>query len=146
VDAYKLDASKCISYLTIEKRGAIPEDLRGGMKNHVFGCDICQDVCPWNSRTNRPSAITTKPEFQPRPALVNPPLEKLATLTDDEFRDLFRASPIKRAKRTGIRRNAVVAMGNSGDRRFVPLLQKLTDDADPIVAEHARRALGELSR
>ena len=146
IDAYKLDASKCISYLTIEKRGSLPEDLRAGMKNHVFGCDICQDVCPWNNRTNRPAAITDKSEFQPRPSLINPQLEKLATLTEDEFRELFRASPIKRTKRTGIRRNAVVAIGNSGDRSFVPLLQRLSEDEDPVVAEHARWALERLSR
>ncbi len=145
LDAYKLDASKCISYLTIEKRGSLPEDLRQGMQNHVFGCDICQDVCPWNNRTNRPAAITSKPEFQPRPALVNPSLEKLTTLTEEDFRELFRASPIKRTKRTGIRRNAVVAMGNSGNKRFVPLLQRLAEDEDPVVAEHARWALDRLS-
>jgi epoxyqueuosine reductase len=146
IDAYKLDASKCISYLTIEKRGSIPEDLRPDMQNHVFGCDICQDVCPWNNRTNRPAAITDKPEFQPRPALVNPPLEKLATLNGDEFRELFHSSPIKRTKRSGIRRNAVVAMGNSGDPRFLPLLERLQHDEDPVVAEHAGWALGQLRR
>jgi epoxyqueuosine reductase len=144
VGPYKLDASKCISYLTIEKRGSLPEDLRDGMKNHVFGCDICQDVCPWNNRPNRAPAITTLPEFQPRSALVNPELEKLATLTEDEFRELFRASPIKRAKRTGVRRNAVVAIGNSGDQRFVPVLKRLIEDDDPIVAEHARWALSKI--
>jgi epoxyqueuosine reductase len=146
LDAYKLDASKCISYLTIEKRGDIPQDLREGMRNHLFGCDICQDVCPWNNRANRPPALTTLPEFQPRPALVNPPLEEIATLGEEQFRHLFRASPVKRAKRAGIRRNALIAIGNSGDQRFVPLLNSLTDDKDPVIAEHARWALGKICR
>ena len=141
IDAYKLDASRCISYLTIEKRGSIPEDLRDGMGRQVFGCDICQDVCPWNRR----AGVTTAPEFRPRQSLLNPDLDSLATISDDDFRQTFRGSPIKRAKRTGLRRNAVIAMGNSGDRRFLPLLQKLEKDDDPIVAEHAawaRRKLG----
>ncbi|HWR13257.1 MAG TPA: tRNA epoxyqueuosine(34) reductase QueG [Terriglobales bacterium] len=144
VDAYKLDASKCISYLTIEKRGSIPKELREGMQNHVFGCDICQDVCPWNNRTNREAALTNTAEFQPRPDLVNPPLEKLATISEDEFRTMFKNSPVKRTKRSGIRRNAVIAIGNSGDRRFLPLLTELEADADESVAEHARWAVKKI--
>ena len=146
IGPYKLDASKCISYLTIEKRGIIPEDLREGMQNHLFGCDICQDVCPWNNRTNRPGAITNEPQFQPRPALINPPLAAIATLTEEGFRERFRGSPVKRAKRTGIRRNAVIAMGNSGDRGFLPLLHELGQDADPVVAEHAQWAVRALEQ
>lgn len=133
IDAYKLDASKCISYLTIEKRGEIPEDLRDRMGRHVFGCDICQDVCPWN----REAAITAKPEFQPRENLANPDLEWLATISENDFRLAFRGSPIKRAKRSGIRRNAVVAMGNSGDPKFLPILSDLEHDPDSVVAHHA---------
>ena len=133
IDAYKLDASKCISYLTIEKRGDIPEDLRDGMGRHVFGCDICQDVCPWN----REPAVTNNAAFQPRNGLVDPDLEWLATISEDDFRETFRGSPIKRTKRTGIRRNAILAIGNSGDQRFLPLLRNLENDDDPVVAQHA---------
>ena len=142
VAPYKLDASKCISYLTIEKRGEIPEDLREGMGRHIFGCDICQDVCPWN----REAAITTAPEFQPRPEFVNPPLEKLATIPVDDFRSLFRGSPVKRTKRTGIRRNAIIAIGNSKNTSFLPLLEGLAGDEDEIVRDHALWAIQKLKR
>jgi epoxyqueuosine reductase len=138
---YQLDANRCISYLTIEKRGEIPENFRDDMGRHVFGCDICQDVCPWN----RKAPVTTAPEFQPREGLVNPALEWLAEMTDEEFRERFRGSPIRRAKRSGLRRNAVVAMGNSGDHRFMPVLEKLAADEDPVVAEHATWAVRKLS-
>jgi len=137
---YQLDASRCISYLTIEKRGAIPEELREGMGRHLFGCDICQDVCPWNQE----APVTPAPEFQPRPDLVNPPLDSLAALTPDDFRRRFRDSALRRAKYQGLRRNAAVAMGNSGNAAFVPQLEKLAADLDPIVAEHARWALKQL--
>ncbi|MGZ4814791.1 MAG: tRNA epoxyqueuosine(34) reductase QueG [Terriglobales bacterium] len=140
IDAYKLDASKCISYLTIEKRGAIPEDLRHGMGRQVFGCDICQDVCPWN----RHAPATATPEFQPRSKLVNSDLEWLATISEEDFRQTFRGSPIKRTKRSGLRRNAVVAIGNSGDSRFLPLLRALESDEDANVAEHAAWARRKL--
>jgi epoxyqueuosine reductase len=138
---HQLDASRCISYLTIEKRGAIPEDLRTGIGTNVFGCDICQDVCPWN----RKAPVTTASEFQPRPGLVNPDLTWLATISEEDFRSTFRGSPIKRTKRSGLRRNAVLAMGNSGNRQFLPLLRQLAEDPDEIVAEHARWALQVLS-
>jgi epoxyqueuosine reductase len=138
---YQLDASRCISYLTIEKRGSIPEELREGMGHQVFGCDICQDVCPWN----REAALTTVPEFQPRPGLVNPELAELATLSEEQFREKFQKSPVKRTKRTGIRRNAVIAMANSADQRFLPLLAALEEDPDTLVAEHARWARLRLS-
>jgi epoxyqueuosine reductase len=141
VAPYRLDSNRCISYLTIEKRGAIPEELREGMGRHVFGCDICQDVCPWN----RKAPATTAAEFQPREGLVNPALEWLATISAEEFREKFRSSPIKRAKRHGLRRNAAIAMGNSGDRRFEPILQKLRSDEDPAVAESADWALRRLA-
>lgn len=138
---HQLDASRCISYLTIEKRGAIPEDLREGVGRHVFGCDICQDVCPWN----RKAPATSATEFQPRPELVNPALDWLAELSVESFRAHFRHTPIRRAKRSGLRRNAVVAMGNSGEGKFLPLLGKLTRDEDPVVAETARWALRKLT-
>ena len=137
---YQLDSNRCISYLTIEKRGAIPEEMCQGMGRHVFGCDICQDVCPWN----RKATATTAPEFQPQEGLVNPALEWLAEMSAEEFREKFRGSAMRRTKRSGLRRNAVVAMGNSRDRRFMPVLEKLVEDEDPVVAEHARWAKRKL--
>ena len=135
-----LDARLCISYLTIEKRSEIPSELRSGMGRHVFGCDICQDVCPWN----RKAPTTTAPEFEAREGLVNPALDWLAEMQQQEFSRVFRGSPVKRAKLSGLRRNAVIAMGNSGDQKFVPTLKKLSEDPDPIVAQHARWALHKL--
>jgi epoxyqueuosine reductase len=138
---YQLDSNKCISYLTIEKRGTIPEDMRAGMGRHVFGCDICQDVCPWN----RKAPSTSAPEFQAREGLVNPTLEWLAEMSAEECREKFRGSPIRRTKRTGLRRNAAIAMGNSGNRRFLPVLKKLTADEDSVVAETANWAVQRLA-
>ena len=138
---YQLDSNRCIAYLTIEKRGAIPEDLRAGMGHHVFGCDICQDVCPWN-RKARP---TTASEFEPRPGLVNPALDWLAEMSAEEFRAGFRGSPLRRTKRSGLRRNAAIAMGNSGNREFLPLLETLAADDDPYVADCADWAKKRLS-
>ncbi len=140
VGPYELDATRCISYLTIEKRGEIPVELRPGVGRHVFGCDICQDVCPWNRRAPASAA----PEFQPRPGLVNPALEWLAQMDSERFREIFRGSPLKRAKLSGLRRNAVVAMGNSGERSFLPVLRGLAEDPDPVLAEHARWAIAQL--
>ena len=137
---HQMDATRCISYLTIEKRGQIPEDLRPGMGRHVFGCDICQDVCPWNRR----APATAKPEFRPREGLVNPALEWLAAMSEEEFRRTFRGSPVKRARYSGLRRNVAIALGNSGDRRLLPALEKLAADGDPMVAEHARWAMTRL--
>jgi epoxyqueuosine reductase len=130
---YQLDANKCISYLTIEKRGSIPEGLRAGMGRHVFGCDICQDVCPWN----RKAPASMVPEFEPRAGLVNPALTWLAEMSVEEFRGAFRGSPIHRTKRNGLRRNAAIAMGNSGNQEFLPVLDQLAGDEDESVAESA---------
>ena len=138
---YELDSNRCISYLTIEKRGVIPEELRSGMGQHVFGCDICQDVCPWNRRAPASDAE----EFQPRPGLVNPALAWLAEISAEEFREAFRASPIRRTKRSGLRRNAVIAMGNSGHAGFLPVVEKLASDDDEAVAESACSAKAKLS-
>jgi epoxyqueuosine reductase len=107
----------------------------------VFGCDICQDVCPWN----RKAPVTAAVEFQPREGLVNPALDWLAEMTPDEFRETFRRSPIRRTKLTGLRRNAVIAMGNSGEKKFVPLLEELSASEDSVVAEHARWAVSKLN-
>ncbi len=140
---YQLDSNKCIAYLTIEKRGVLPDDndLRSGMGRHIFGCDICQDVCPWN----RKAPATSDAEFQPRAELVNPALEWLAKMSEEEFRSTFRGSPVRRAKRSGLRRNAVIAMGNSGDGKFLPLLDRLTSDGDEVVQESAAWAIRKLT-
>ncbi|HEU5451684.1 MAG TPA: tRNA epoxyqueuosine(34) reductase QueG, partial [Terriglobales bacterium] len=113
-----------------------------GIGRNVFGCDICQDVCPWNRRAPASSA----PEFQPREGLVNPALDWLAALDEEQFRAAFRKSPVKRAKRNGLRRNVAIAMGNSGNARFRPLLEEMSRDDDESVAEHARWALQQLDR
>ena len=139
---YQLDANRCIAYLTIEKRGAIPEHIREGIGRHIFGCDICQDVCPWN----RKAPVTNAPEFQAREGLVNPALDWLAEMTAEEFREKFRGSPVRRTKYSGLRRNAAIAIGNSGDVRFLPLLHRLSEDEDPVVAESARWAKEKLER
>jgi epoxyqueuosine reductase len=160
---YVLDASRCISYLTIELRGAIPEELRASMGRAVIGCDICQDVCPWN----RKSPVTQLAAFQPRQlpglrgelsegkedeSLFAPELETLASLTPEEFSTIFRGSAVKRAKWRGMVRNACVALGNSdvernsaAHRRVIGLLERLASGDDAIIAEHARWALGRLS-
>jgi epoxyqueuosine reductase len=138
---YKLDSNRCIAYLTIEKRGAIPDELREGMGRHVFGCDICQDVCPWNRKAPRTAAA----EFQPREGLFNPALQWLAEMSVEEFRKAFRGSPVRRTKRAGLQRNAAIAMGNSGDRRFVPVLDRLAADENCDVAESARWAMRKLA-
>ncbi|MGB7590700.1 MAG: tRNA epoxyqueuosine(34) reductase QueG, partial [Terriglobia bacterium] len=197
VEPYVMDASRCISYFTIEIKGAIPEQFRPKIGANVFGCDICQDVCPWNS-SHQPSAIsyqqrlypqrqspdescvkqaaTTKvPQFHPmtfapiRPtleegsapkqlttdngplatdtassSLFNPPLDVLALISEDDFCRIFAHSPIKRVKYRGWLRNLCVAMGNSGDERFVPWLEQAAQHSDPVVREHAAWALDRL--
>lgn len=141
VGPYVLDARKCISYLTIELKGPIPRDLRPLMQAHIFGCDICQDVCPYNTKC-RP---TTEPAFQPRPGLSAPALVPLLRLTEAEFRAKFRESPILRAKRRGLLRNVCVALGNLGRVEAVPALgEALAGDVEPLVRTHAAWALGQI--
>jgi len=173
VEPYVLDARRCISYLTIELRGTIPEELRPAMGRMVFGCDICQDVCPWN----RQAPETSLAAFLPRPiastnetrnskreigpsavaatvepvSLFTPALEWLASLGEEEYREVFRGSAVKRAKWRGLVRNACVALGNSGAHpgttahsRIVALLERLAGSVDAVIAEHARWALGRL--
>ncbi len=137
---HRLDATKCISYLTIEKRGTISEELRAGMGRHVFGCDICQDVCPWN----RKAPASTAAEFEPRPEMVNPALDWLAEMGAEEFREVFRGSPVRRTKRAGLRRNVAIAMGNSAEPKFLPLLEQLAADEDESVVESALWARKQL--
>jgi epoxyqueuosine reductase len=129
----ELDASRCISYFTIELRGHWPEEHRATTGSHVFGCDICQDVCPWN----RKSPATDQPEFQPREGLVNPALAWLAEISEGEFREKFRGSPIKRAKHQGLRRNALIAIGNSGNPTLISVVETAMGDPDPVIAEAA---------
>ena len=143
LEPYVLDSNRCISYLTIEKRGTIEdENLRTGMGRHVFGCDICQDVCPWN----RKAPVSSTPEFAPRPGLVNPDLNWIANMSEEQFRRTFRGSPIRRAKRSGLRRNALIAIGNSGNREFLPLLDRLANEPaeDESFVESARKAANKL--
>jgi epoxyqueuosine reductase len=142
VAPHQLDSNKCIAYLTIEKRGTISEDLREGIGHQLFGCDICQDVCPWN----RKAPATNKPEFQPREGFVNPALTWLAEISEEEFREVFRGSPVKRAKRNGLRRNALIAIGNSGNRSMAEVAKRVSSDPDPIVAEAARWAANGLEK
>jgi epoxyqueuosine reductase len=164
---YLLDARRCISYLTIELRGAIPEELRPQVGRAIIGCDICQDVCPWN----RKSPVTQLAQFQPRriempghaksengkekmengATLYAPQLEQLASLSQEEFSRIFRGSAVKRAKWRGLVRNACVALGNShpaqdfkSRARVVDLLERLASLPDEVIAEHARWALGRI--
>ena len=140
----KMDARRCIAYLTIEKRGEIPTEFREAIGHHVFGCDICQDVCPWNTKAGN-ALPASAPEFQAREKLVHPDLKWLAQMSEEEFRAVFRGSPIKRTKYAGLRRNVAIAMGNSGNKDFVPELKRMAEDPDPAIAEHARWALHQLA-
>lgn len=137
---YVMDARRCLAYLNIELRGSIPEEFRQPMGGNILGCDICQDVCPWNRR----SPASAAPEFQPRPGLVAPLLAELAVMTEDDYRERFRHSAVKHAKYTGLMRNVVVAMGNSSNPAFIPVLQTYRGGSDAILAEHAAWALRQL--
>jgi epoxyqueuosine reductase len=139
----KLDARLCIAYLTIEKRGTVPEELRPAMGHHIFGCDICQDVCPWNNKAGN-APPTSLPEFQPQDQLYHPDLHWLAELDEESYRQVFRGSPVKRTKYAGLKRNVAIAMGNSGNKGFASDLQKMADEGDSVVTEHAEWALRKL--
>jgi epoxyqueuosine reductase len=138
----EMDANRCIAYLTIEKRGEIPATLREGMGRQVFGCDICQDVCPWNRR----APVSADPELTPRGELVNPALDWLAAMDEAEFGRWFNGSPVRRAKFRGFRRNLAIAMGNSGQRQYLPTLRQWSSDTDPVLAEAAQWAVENLQR
>ncbi len=144
VEPYRIDAPRCISYLTIEHRGIIPHRLRPQMGNFVFGCDICQDVCPYTNAAR----VVDDPDFSPR-TIDNafPSLEFLATMTEDEFRATYSGTPVTRAKRAGLARNAAIALGNSNDPRAEPILTDMLHHHDaPLARGHAAVALRELAR
>ncbi len=147
VEPYVLDARRCISYLTIELRGSIPEEFREAMGRHVFGCDICQDVCPYN----RAAPVTNLMDLKPGDgnSFYQPRLEWLAGMSEEEFRVSFRGSAIKRTKWRGLVRNACIALGNSElaldspeGARIVEILQRLAGSPEPVIAESAQWALG----
>jgi epoxyqueuosine reductase len=141
VGPYQLDARRCISYLTIEHRGAIPLELRSSIGTRIFGCDDCQEVCPWN----RFAVPTSDPDFAERPEQQTPELIPLLSLDEDTFRARYQGTAILRATRSGFVRNVAVALGNLGDRRSVkPLAKALTGDPDPLVRGHAAWALGRI--
>ncbi len=135
---YVLDARRCISYLTIEFRGSIPLDLRPLMGNWVFGCDVCQEVCPYN----RAAPYATWLALAPDRTRASFPLLDLLALAEEDFRAGFRGTPVLRAKRRGLVRNACVAAGNSGDQSTLPILARLSQDPEPLVREHAAWAIG----
>ena len=139
---YQMDATRCISYLTNEHKGPIAEDLLPGIGRQIFGCDICQDVCPWN----RKAPVAADPELAPRAELVNPTLHLLAQLDESAFERLFNGSPVRRARFTGLQRNLAIAMGNSGLPRFAPLLRQWAESADAPLSSAARWALEKLQK
>jgi epoxyqueuosine reductase len=141
IDApYHLDARRCISYLTIELKGAIPEELRPLIGDRIYGCDDCLDACPWNrfAQTSREAAFASREG-------TRLPLAALLALDEEQFRALFRGSPIKRIKRRGLLRNVCVALGNTGTPADIPVLEKAAADPEPLIREHARWALERLA-
>ncbi|MFB3853123.1 MAG: tRNA epoxyqueuosine(34) reductase QueG [Vicinamibacterales bacterium] len=147
VEPGELDATRCISYLTIERKGAVPIEAREQVSNHVFGCDVCQEVCPWNQSP----AVTARPEFRPREAFDAPRLIDLWRRPDVELREALRGSAVSRAKLRGLRRNLAVALGNSGDADALDVLDEMDDGqspsrSDPLVEEHVDWAKRKLAR
>jgi epoxyqueuosine reductase len=140
-----MDARRCISYLTIELRGAIPIELRRPIGNRVFGCDICQEVCPWNESFAHPAEEVA---YKARADLRGPALldlaEQLLTMDDEAFRRSYRSSPVGRTGRAGLMRNVCVALGNWGAPETVPALHRALHDPSPLIREHAAWALGEV--
>ena len=139
---YVVDARRCISYLTIEHKGPIPDELREGIGNRIYGCDDCLAVCPWNKFADQAAANKA---FVGRAELAAPAIADLLALDDAAFREIFSGSPIKRIGRNRMVRNAAIAAGNSGDARLLGRLQALAGDDDPVVAEAAAWAIGRLS-
>jgi epoxyqueuosine reductase len=135
-----MDARRCISYLTIELKGPIPRELRPLIGNRVYGCDICQEVCPWNSFAQP----TNEEAFLAREGLDGASLTEWMTMTQEEFSARFKGSPIKRTKRRGLLRNVAVALGNWGSPEAVPALIVALNDEEPLVRGHAAWALGRI--
>jgi epoxyqueuosine reductase len=142
VEPGKLDATKCISYLTIEHRSPIPMELRDQMGDWILGCDVCQDVCPWNNKATQ----TPKAEFQPNPELAPLDLHELFTLDDDQFRTRFRKTPLWRPKRRGILRNAAIAIGNHPSPAGLRTLAIAINDSEPLVRGASAWAIGKHDR
>jgi epoxyqueuosine reductase len=137
---YILDSNLCISYLTIEIKGKIPFEMRDKIDSNIFGCDICQDVCPWNTKAK----LSKDESFQPRDSLYNPELSRLSQLSVNEFTKVFKNSPVKRAKRKGLIRNVMVAIGNSANKDFLPYVKEALTDDEPLIRAHAVWALWKL--
>jgi epoxyqueuosine reductase len=138
--AHRLDARRCISYLTIELKGSIPPELRSLIGDRIFGCDDCLDACPWN----RFAQVSRETAFSARHSTTGMSLRDYLSLNDNEFRMLFRNSPIKRIKRRGFLRNVCVALGNVGDSSDLPALKRAAADAEPLIAEHAKWAIQQI--
>lgn len=138
---YRVDARRCISYLTIEHKGPIPEEFRRALGNRIYGCDDCLAVCPWNKFAQ---TAATHRAFVGRAELAAPELRELLALDDAGFREVFSGSPIKRIGRNRMVRNAAIAAGNSGDMTLLPLLAELRNDADPVVVDAVDWAVGQL--
>ncbi len=139
-DAHRLDARRCISYLTIELKGSIPLELRPLIGDRIYGCDACLDACPWN----RFAAVSRESAFAARPATTKMQLRDYLSLGESEFRILFRNSPIKRIKRRGLLRNVCVALGNVGTAQDLPALEGAAVDTEPLIAEHASWAISRI--
>ena len=139
---YVLDATKCLSYLTIELRGDVPLDLRARLGDWVFGCDVCQEVCPWNRR----APLSHEADFTPRPTANPLPLEELFSWTDEQFRSHFRRTPLWRPKRRGLLRNAAIVLGNQRASSAVAALTRGRHDAEPLVRAACEWALSQYDR
>jgi epoxyqueuosine reductase len=139
---HQVDARRCISYLTIELKGSIPTELRPLIGDRIYGCDDCLDACPWN----RFAKVSRETAFAMRPEIAAMKFRDYLSLNDDKFRRLFRNSPIKRTKRRGLLRNVCVALGNVGTADDLPALEKAMADSEPLIAEHAQWAIGEIRR
>jgi epoxyqueuosine reductase len=140
VAPYTLDSRRCISYLTIELRGPIDEELRAGLGDWLFGCDICQDVCPWNHR----APVAATPEFHPRAELHPAVLQEFFNWNDEQFRKLLRDTPLWRTRRRGLLRNAAIVLGNQGSVESIPALSLGLRDDEPLVRGASAWALGQI--
>jgi epoxyqueuosine reductase len=138
----EMDASRCIAYLTIEKKGIIPNELREPIGRQIFGCDICQDVCPWNRR----APIAVKPGMMAREEMINPALDWLAGMDSAAFKRWFAVSPVERIRRKRLQRNVAIAMGNSSEKKFLPQLEQWATSEDPVLAESAQWAKERIFR